>query len=44
MVQWYCARLTPSRNTALGSGSFGNTAFFLSKIYSTSLQGVEQYG
>ena len=31
MMQWYCARLTPSRNTALGSGSFGNTAFFSQK-------------
>ena len=24
---WYCARLTPSRNTALGSGRFCNSAF-----------------
>ena len=22
MMHWYCARLTPSRNTVLGSGSF----------------------
>ena len=22
MMHWYCARLAPSRNTALGSGSF----------------------
>ena len=28
MMHWYCARLTPSRNTALGSGSFCNSAFF----------------
>ena len=28
MIHWYCARLTPSRNTALGSGSFCNSAFF----------------
>ena len=28
MMLWYCARLTPSRNTALGSGSFCNAAFF----------------
>ena len=27
MMHWYCARLTPSRNTALGSGSFCNSAF-----------------
>ena len=27
----YCARLTPSRNTALGSGSFCNSAFFSPK-------------
>ena len=31
MMHWYCARLTPSRNTALGSGSFCNSAFFLVK-------------
>ena len=28
MMHWYCARLTPSRNTALGSGSFCNSGFF----------------
>ena len=27
MMHWYCARLTPSRNTALGSGSLCNSAF-----------------
>ena len=34
MMHWYCARLTPSSNTALGSGtcSFCNLAFF-SPIY-----------
>ena len=31
MIHWYCSRLTPSRNTALGSGSFCNSAFFLQK-------------
>ena len=31
IVHWYCARLTPSRNTALGSGSFCNSAFFSPK-------------
>ena len=31
MVHWYCARLTPSRNTANGSGSFCNSAFFSQK-------------
>ena len=31
MMHWYCARLTPSRNTALGSGSFCNSAFFYPK-------------
>ena len=30
-MHWYCARLTPSRNTALGSGSFCNSAFFSPK-------------
>ena len=30
-MHWYCARLTPSRNTALGSGSFYNSAFFSPK-------------
>ena len=29
MMHWYCARLTPSRNTALGSGCFCNSAFLL---------------
>ena len=29
MMHWYCARLTPSRNTALGNGCFCNSAFFL---------------
>ena len=38
MMHWYCARLTPSRNTALGSGSFCNSDFFLSKISTTSTQ------
>ena len=33
MMHWYCARLTPSRNTALGSGSFCNAAFFFSPKY-----------
>ena len=28
MMHWYWARLTPSRNTAPGSGSFCNSAFF----------------
>ena len=31
MMHWYCALLTPSRNTALGSGSFCNSAFFSPK-------------
>ena len=31
MMHWYCARLTPSRNTALGSVSFCNSAFFSPK-------------
>ena len=31
MMHWYCVRLTPSRNTALGSGSFCNSAFFCPK-------------
>ena len=31
MLHWYCARLTHSRNTALGSGSFCNSAFFSPK-------------
>ena len=31
MMHWYCACLTPSRNTALGSGSFCNSAFFSPK-------------
>ena len=31
MMHWYCARLTPSRNTALGSGRFCNFAFFSPK-------------
>ena len=33
MMHWYCARLTHSRNTALGSGSFCNSAFFLQNIH-----------
>ena len=33
---WYCARLTPSRNTALGSGCFFNSAFFLLRQRSES--------
>ena len=28
MMHWYCERLTPLRNTDLGSGSFCNAAFF----------------
>ena len=32
MMHWNCARLTPSRNTALRSGSFCNSAFFSSQI------------
>ena len=28
MMHWYCTRLTPLRNTALGSGSSCNSAFF----------------
>ena len=28
MIHWYCARLTTSRNTALGSGSSCSSAFF----------------
>ena len=43
MMHWYCAWLTPSRNTALGSGCICNSAFFLSKISTTSTQWVEQY-
>ena len=31
MMHWYCARLTHSRNTALGSGSFCNAVFFSPK-------------
>ena len=31
MMHWYCARLRPSRNTALGSGIFWNSAFFSPK-------------
>ena len=31
MMHWYCARLTPSRNTALESSSFCNSAFFSPK-------------
>ena len=31
MMHWYWARLTPSRNTTLGSGSFCNSAFFSPK-------------
>ena len=31
MMHWYCARLTPLRNTALGSGSFCNSPFFTPK-------------
>ena len=27
MMHWYCARLTHSRNTALGSGSFCNSKY-----------------
>ena len=35
MMHWYCVRLTPSRNTALGSG-FCNSAFFLLRQRSES--------
>ena len=31
MMHLYCARLTPSRNTALGSGSFMQFSFFSPK-------------
>ena len=31
MTHRYCARLAPSRNTALGSGGFCNSAFFSPK-------------
>ena len=31
MMHWYCARLTPSTNTALGSGRFCNSIFFSPK-------------
>ena len=31
MMHWYCASLTPSRNTALGSGSSYNSAFIFPK-------------
>ena len=33
MIHWYCARLTPSRNIALGSGSSCNSAFFIQNIH-----------
>ena len=33
MMHCYCARLTHSRNTALGSGRFCNSAFFLQNIH-----------
>ena len=33
MIHCYCARLTHSRNTTLGSGSFCNSAFFFSPKY-----------
>ena len=33
MMHCYCARLTHSRNTTLGSGSFCNSAFFLQTIH-----------
>ena len=33
MMHVYCARLTPSRNTALGIGSFCNAAAFFSPKY-----------
>ena len=32
MMHWYCARFTPSRNTALESGSFCKSAFFSPKV------------
>ena len=31
MMHWYCARLTPSKNTALGSGIFLQFSFFSPK-------------
>ena len=31
MMHWYCARLTPLKNSALGSGSFCNSAFLSPK-------------
>ena len=31
MMHWYCSRLTPSRNTALGSSRFCNSVFFLQR-------------
>ena len=31
MMHWYCAHFTPSRNTALGSGSFLQFSFFSPK-------------
>ena len=31
MMHWYCARLTPSRNTALESGSFAIQLFYSPK-------------
>ena len=31
MMHWYCARVTPSRNKALGGGSFCNSPFFSPK-------------
>ena len=33
MMPWYCARLTPSRNSDLGSGSFAIQLFFSSPKY-----------
>ena len=42
MMHWFCARLTPSRNTALGSGSFCNSAFFSPK-YQLSQRSESNY-
>ena len=36
MMHWYCALLTPSRNTAFESGCFCNSAFFLLRQRSES--------
>ena len=38
MMHWYCARLTPLRNTALGSGSFAMRLFFFTSGKVTNSQ------